>query len=1048
MRRLNISAWAIRSPIPSVVLFIILMLLGVFSFQQLPVERFPNIDVPTISVVITQPGASPSELETQVTKHVEDAVAALSGVKHIMSTITDGTSITTVEFHLGVNTDRALNDVKDAVTRIRGDLPRAIDAPITQRVDIAGLPILTYAASAESMSLEELSWFIDDTVKREVQSVRGVGEVRRVGGVTREIRVALKFERLLALGITAGEVSRQLRATNVDVSGGKSEIGGSEQTIRALASAESVDKLAATPIVLQGGRKIRLNEIASVTDAYEEPKYFARYNGKEVVGFAISRAKGASDVVVSQLVDAKLAEIAKEHPNVKLENVDDTVAYTKGNYISTMHTLLEGAALAVFVVFLFLRDWRATLMAAIALPLSIFPAFWAMQALGFSLNLVTLLGLTIVTGILVDDAIVEIENIVRHMRMGKSAYRASLEAADEIGLAVIAITTTIIAVFVPVSFMGGIAGQYFKQFGITVAAAVFFSLLVARLITPMLAAYFMRHDDSEEPSEDGRLMRAYSRLIRWSVEHRIKTVLVGLVIFALSIASAYLLPQDFLPVEDQARILVATELPPGARLEDMKAASDAAVQKIRKHPEVKSVFVDGGRILGFAGGGDEVRRASFVVTLADKTERERTQRQLEHAITRDLATIPDLRSWIMNENGQRILMLNITGKDSAAVSAAAPDIVKAMQNIPELSNVQAISALDRPEIRFRPRSEIAADLGVSTETLSETIRIATIGDIAANLAKFNVDDRQIPIRVQLEESSRSNRHLLEALKVPTANGTTVPLITVASIETGVGPSSIDRYDRHRRIVVGTDLGSGVALGKAMEKTLNLPIVKEKKAEGVVLKETGDAEIMGEVFVSFGQAMAAGLMLVFAVLVLLFGSFLQPVTILFSLPLSLGGVVFALHITNRPFSFPVVIGVLMLMGVVTKNAIMLVDFAIEAIARGVERHEAIIDAGRKRARPIIMTTIAMAGGMLPSALALGAGGEFRAPMAIAVIGGLLLATALSLVFVPAVFMLMDDLGLLIWRIFSRFVGPMDDPETEVKLLPKAEPYPEEVPKAAE
>ncbi|MEJ2124420.1 MAG: efflux RND transporter permease subunit [Alphaproteobacteria bacterium] len=1048
MRRINISAWAIRAPIPSVVLFIILILLGVFSFQQLPVERFPNIDVPTISVVIAQPGASPSELETQVTKHVEDALAALSGVKHVVSTITDGTSITTVQFHLGINTDRALNDVKDAVTRIRGDLPRTIEAPVTQRVDIAGLPILTYAASAKDMSLEELSWFIDDTVKREIQSVRGVGEVRRVGGVTREIRVALKFERLLALGITAGEVSRQLRATNVDVSGGKSEIGGSEQTIRALASAENVETLASMPIVLQGGRKIRLNEIASVTDSYEEPKYFARYNGKEVVGFAISRAKGASDVVVSQLVDAKLAQIAKEHPNVKLENVDDTVAYTKGNYISTMHTLLEGAALAVFIVFLFLRDWRATLMAAIALPLSIFPAFWAMQALGFSLNLVTLLALTIVTGILVDDAIVEIENIVRHMRMGKSAYRAALEAADEIGLAVIAITTTIIAVFVPVSFMGGIAGQYFKQFGITVAAAVFFSLLVARLITPMLAAYFMHHDQSEEPSEDGRLMRAYSRLIRWSVEHRIKTVLVGLVIFVLSIASAQLLPQDFLPVEDQSRILVATELPPGARLEDMKATSDAAVQKIRKHPEVKSVFVDGGRILGFAGGGDEVRRASFVVTLVDKTERERTQRQLENAITRDLATIPDLRSWIMNENGQRILMLNITGKDSAAVSAAAPDIVKEMQRIPELRNVQAISALDRPEIRFRPRSEVAADLGVSTEALSETIRIATIGDITANLAKFNVGDRQIPIRVQLEDGSRGNRHMLEALKVPTANGTTVPLITVASIETGMGPSSIDRYDRHRRIVVGTDLGSGVALGKAMEKTLNLPIVKEKAKMGVELKETGDAEVMGEVFVSFGQAMAAGLMLVFAVLVLLFGSFLQPVTILFSLPLSLGGVVFALHITNRPFSFPVVIGVLMLMGVVTKNAIMLVDFAIEAIARGIERHEAIIDAGRKRARPIIMTTIAMAGGMLPSALALGAGGEFRAPMAIAVIGGLLLATVLSLVFVPAVFTLMDDLGLLVWRIFSRFVGPMDDPEDEVKLLPKAEPYPEEVAKAAE
>lgn len=1054
MRRLNISAWSIRTPIPSLILFIVLVMLGIFSFRSLPVDRLPNIDIPLISVAVTQAGSSPSELETQVTKHVEDAVAALTGVKHITSVITDGSSSTTVEFQLGTNTDRALNDVKDAVTSIRADLPRTIDEPITQRIDIAGLPILTYAASAPQMTIEQLSWFIDDTLKREIQSVRGVGEVRRVGGVTREIRVALKPDRLLALGITAGDVSHQLRATNVDVSGGKSEIGGSEQTIRALASAGNLQTLAATPIVLPGGRKVRLNEIATVTDHYEEPKYFARYNGEEVVGFAISRAKGASDVVVNRLVDERLAKIAEKYPNVKLQTVDNTVLYTQGNYVSTMQTLLEGAALAVFVVFLFLRDWRATLMAAIALPLSIFPAFWAMQVLGFSLNLVTLLGLTIVTGILVDDAIVEIENIVRHMRMGKTAYRAALEAADEIGLAVIAITATIISVFVPVSFMPGVAGQYFQQFGITVAAAVFFSLLVARLITPMLAAYFMRHH-GEEPSDDGWLMQRYTRVIRWSVGNRLKTVGLGIVIFAASIGSAFLLANDFMPAEDAARILIAAELPPGARLDDMKTVSDAVVKKLRERPEVKSVFVDGGRILGFAGGGDEVRRASFIVNLVDKTERTLTQRQLERAITSDLKQVPDLRSWIMNENGERALMLNISGSDSAAVTASAPEIVKAMQRIPELNNVLALSALDRPEIRFRPRPEVAAELGVSTETLSEAIRVATIGDVSANLAKYTVGDRQVPIRVQLEDGARGDRNMLEALKIPTASGAAVPLITVASIETGLGPSSIDRYDRNRRIVLGADLGSGVALGKAKDKVLELPIVKEMAKQGVELKETGDAEIMGEVFVSFGEAMAAGLMLVFAVLILLFGSFLQPITILFSLPLSLGGAIFALHVTNRPFSFPVVIGVLMLMGVVTKNAIMLVDFAIESIAQGMERHEAIIEAGRKRARPIIMTTIAMAGGMLPSAMAFGAGGEFRSPMAIAVIGGLMLSTMLSLLFVPAVFVVMDDLGLLVWSVFSRFIGPVDDPEAaqitsaEIKYLPKADaPHATETAKAAE
>jgi multidrug efflux pump subunit AcrB len=558
MRRLNISAWAIRNPIPSVVMFLVLLILGVLSFRTLPVERFPNIDIPLVSVTITQAGASPSELETQVTKRVENAIAAITGVKHVSSTITDGASTTSIEFELGVDTDRALNDVKDAISRIRADLPRTVDEPIAQRIDIAGLPIITYAASASDMDLKDLSWFIDDIIARELQTVRGVAEVRRIGGVEREIRIALDPDRLLALGITAGDVNSQLRATNVDLAGGKAEIGGNQQTIRALASALTVERLASTPIILPGGRKVHLDELGRVLDAHEEPKFFARFNGEEVVGFNISRAKGASDVEVAARVEAKVAELLRQYETVELRQVDNTVIYTQGNYTSTMHTLIEGAILAVLVVLIFLRDFRATLIAAIALPLSILPTFWAMSALGFSLNLVTLLALTLVTGILVDDAIVEIENIARHMRMGKSPYRASLEAADEIGLAVIAITLTIVAVFVPVSFMGGIAGQYFRQFGITVAAAVLFSLLVARLITPLLSAYFMR-DHGEKQAPDGWLLRQYTRLISWSVRHRLATVGLGLVLFAGSIMSMALLPQGFMPAEDASRILIAAE---------------------------------------------------------------------------------------------------------------------------------------------------------------------------------------------------------------------------------------------------------------------------------------------------------------------------------------------------------------------------------------------------------------------------------------------------------------------------------------------------------
>jgi hydrophobe/amphiphile efflux-1 (HAE1) family protein len=1045
MRRLNISAWAIRQPVPSLVLFIVLLILGVMSFRTLPVERFPNIDFPLISITVTQAGASPSELEKQVTQRVEDAVAALTGVKHITSTITDGASTTSIEFQLGTDTDRAVNDAKDAIARIRAELPRTIDEPITQRIDLAGLPIMTFATSAPGMTIEELSWFIDDTIARQLQAVKGVAQVRRVGGVDREIRVSLNPDRLLALGVTAGDVSNQLRITNVDVAGGKSEIGGRQQSIRALASAVTVERLAATPITLPGGRRVRLDELGTVTDSYEEPKHFARLNGQEVVGFNISRAKGASDVVVAELVDKKVAELMASHPNVKVSKVDNPVAYTEGNYNSTMHTLIEGALLAVLVVFLFLRDLRATLMAAIALPLSILPTFWAMEALGFSLNLVTLLGLTLVTGILVDDAIVEIENIVRHMRMGKSAYRAALEAADEIGLAVIAITFTIVAVFMPVSFMGGIAGQYFRQFGITVAAAVLFSLLVARLVTPMLAAYFMR-SHGDEDTREGWLLRGYTRLISWSVRHRIVTVLLGGVLFALSIFSAFLLPSGFLPAEDASRIMIAAELPPGSRLDDMKKTSDEITALLRQRPEVKNVFVDGGRILGFAGGGEEVRKATFVVNLVNKDDREIKQRALEHVFTAELSKLPDVRAWVINENGERSLSLIVTGSNDAAVNETAPKIVSEMNKVPELNNVVSNSALDRPEFRFIPRPEVAADLGVSTEALSEVIRIATIGDVDANLAKFNAGDRQVPIRVQLDESARMDRQMLEALKIRTAAGTAVPLVTVASIETGQGPSSIDRYDRQRRIVIGADLIGTDALGKAIDSVMALPIVKNLPA-GVELKQAGDAEVMGEIFSSFGYAMGAGIMMVYSVLILLFGSFLQPLTILFSLPFSIGGAIFALLVTGQPFSFPVVIGVLMLMGIVTKNAIMLVDFAIEEIARGVPRYDAIVDAGRKRARPIVMTTIAMAGGMLPSALAMGSGGEFRAPMAIAVIGGLLLSTLLSLIFVPAVFVLMDDVGGWFWRFFGRFVGPIDEPPGEEAATGR-EPAPAAKPKAVE
>src|ERR1700704_7999 len=667
---LNISAWSIRNPLPSIVFSIILLVLGWVSFTKLAVTRLPSADIPVISVAVSQFGAAPAELESQVTKTIEDGVSGVEGVRHISSSITDGLSLTTIQFALETNTDRALNDVKDAVTRVRATLPQNVNEPLIQRVDVIGLPIVTYAAISPGKTPEQLSYFVDDVVKRALQGVRNVAQVERIGGVEREILVSLDPDRLQAAGLTAVDVSRRLRGTNVDLAGGRAEIGKNDQAIRTLAGAKTLDELAGPMISLPAGGELRLDDLGTVTDTIADRRTFARFNGEPVVALGIKRSKGASDVVVAAAVQKRTDALKVPYPDVDLKLIDTSVDFTKGNYEAAISTLFEGAILAVIVVLLFLRDIRATIIAAISLPLSIFPAFWAMDILGFSLNLVSFLAITLSTGILVDDAIVEIENIVRHMRMGKSPYRAALEAADEIGLAVIAISLTIIAIFAPASFMSGIAGQFFKQFGITVSVQVFFSLLAARLITPMLAAYFLRHHTIEEPPP-GIFLRAYTRLVTWSVRHYLVTVMIGLMLFATSVWSIGLLSKGFLPAQDSSKSRLAIELPPGSRLADTERVTEDIVTRLRKRPEVKSVFVDGGRgPPGAIPGG----RAALIINYTPKSERTITQRQLELEISNELENVPDIRYWFLDENGLRAISLVVTGVDSNIVGNLASEL--------------------------------------------------------------------------------------------------------------------------------------------------------------------------------------------------------------------------------------------------------------------------------------------------------------------------------------------------------------------------------------
>ncbi|MDQ1900616.1 efflux RND transporter permease subunit [Paracoccus sp. WLY502] len=991
---MNFATLSIRHPVPPVAIFLVLLIVGLYSFNRLPVTAMPNIDLPLVQVTINQPGAAPSELTSQVIQPVEDSIASVTGVRHITSTATDSAAVIVVEFELETNSDRAVNDIKDAVSNVRQQLPESINEPLVQRLDVTGMPILTYAVSDPTQSLESLSKFVDDVIGRELSTVDGVGKTSRIGGAAREIKVELDPDRLLAHGLTAADVSNQLRARNIDLGGGRGDLAGREYSIRTLGAADSVEQLAGAPISIADGRTIRLDQLGQVIDGPAEERSFALLDGQPVVAFGIYRTTGASDLGAGNAAKERLAQIAERYPNVRISLIDDATTYTEASYKSAMHTLYEGAALAVVVVFLFLRNWRATLVAAVALPLSIIPTFFVMHWLGFTLNGISLLGITLVTGILVDDAIVEIENIVRHIGMGVPPYEASEEAANEIGLTVIAISFSIVAVFAPVSFMGGIPGQYFKQFGLTVAVSVLFSLLVARIITPMMAAYLMRGTVHGTEGRDGFIMRALMRIVGWTMRHRGLTLLTGVGIFAGSIYSATLLPTEFIPASDIGRSQIQVELPPGATIDRTEDAARRLSAQIDDVPEVQSVFV--------YSDGSDVTEARVMINYGKKETRERSQFVLEEELKQRLSDTPDMRINFQNENGQNDLTINVLGATEEGAALAAERLATAMSQLPSLENVTTTARLQRPEIQITPRADVAAQLGVSASEMATTLRVATLGDMESNLAKFNAGDEQIPIVVRLNADARADLVTVQNLRVNSQAGQ-VPLGAVADVTLSAGATEIGRYDRQFQTTVSANLADGELLGPVSAQVAELQAQIELPP-GTRIQPSGDAEIMGEVFGAFGTAMGAGVLLVYVVLVLLFHNFITPVSILLSLPLAIGGAILALFVTGHSISMAVVIGFLMLMGIVTKNSIMLVEFALTAIERGVAKKDAILDAVHKRARPIVMTTIAMSAGMIPSALATGEGGEFRAPMAIAVIGGLLLSTVLSLLFVPALFSL--------------------------------------------
>jgi multidrug efflux pump subunit AcrB len=1030
---MNVSAWCIRNPIAAVMFFVMLCFAGVISYNAMKVQNFPDLTVPNITVNAALPGASPAQMETEVARKIENAVATVQGVKNIYSTVQDGNATITAEFRLEKPTQEALDEVRSAVSQIRSDLPSDLRDPVINKLSFTAAPILAFTIRSGRMDTEAVSWFVDNTVARKLLSVRGVGAVSRVGGVNREVQVALDPARLQGLNATAADVSRQLRNIQLEAAGGRTDVGGTEQAIRTLATVKSAAELAAIDISLPDGRRVRLDQIATVTDTFAEPRSAAFLNGVPVVGFEVSRSVGAGEVEVGQGIQAALAELKAAHPDLEITNAFDFVTPVAEEYQASLTLLIEGAILAVLVVWLFLRDLRATFISAVALPLSVIPAFIGMAYFDFSINVVTLLALSLVIGILVDDAIVEVENIVRHLHMGKTPFQAAMEAADEIGLAVIATTFTLIAVFLPTAFMAGIPGKFFKQFGWTAAFAVFASLVVARMLTPMMAAYMLKAPKTVH-QVDGKATQWYMRSVAWCVKNRLITCLASALFFAGSIYLAAQLPQSFIPPDDNSQTQVRIELPPGSTLEQSSATSEQVRKLIAAVPHVKSVYTTvGGGAAGsdpFAGGGaSEVRKATLTVLLSERGERPKKQ-PIENDIRKALTDVPGIRFTVgLGGSGEKYVLV-LKGDDAQALAQAASAVERDLRTVPGLGSITSSASLVRPEIAVRPDFARAADLGVTTAAIGETLRVATSGDYDASLPKLNLSERQVPIMVKLDIAARQDLSVLERLAVPGAKGP-VMLGQVATLELSSGPAVINRFNRARNIQFDIEV-AGIPLGDVTKAVQELPSIKNLPA-GVTRTEVGDAEVMVEFFLSFVLAMFTGVLCIYIVLVLLFKQFLQPLSILAALPLSIGGAVIGLLVTGKALSMPAMIGLVMLMGVVTKNSILLVEYAIVARRdHGLNRWDAIMDACHKRARPIVMTTIAMGAGMLPIAIGWGAADpSFRSLMAIAVIGGLITSTFLSLLVIPVVYTLADDVA----QFFKRLRGGGGEISAKVVAQPK-------------
>jgi HAE1 family hydrophobic/amphiphilic exporter-1 len=1056
-RQLRISAWAIKNPTPVSVLFIALVIAGVFSYFALPIKNFPNVEFPVVVVDITESGAAPQELKNQVTRPVENALTGITDVDAIASNVSQGLSETQIQFNLGTNMIKATDDVRAKIDAIRAQLPRGIDPPVVQRRDFEDQPIITYAvapAPGVMMSDAELSWVVDNDVTRVLQGVDGVGQVARVGGVDREINVIIDPVRMAAQGVTAPQINQALQSVSLDAAGGRVQVGGREQTLRVLGAATSVDQIRDLALPAAGGRYVKLADVADVGDGAAEVRSEAKYDGRPVVGFQVTKIREASDIRTEDGVDRALHDMvygapasfgspakAPLRPDIRIRKIVSQVDGTRGSFAATRETMIEGMALAALVVWLFLRDWRATAITAVAMPVSLIPAFAFMALAGFSLNVVTLLALTLVIGILVDDAIVEIENIEKRVHVGMRPYAAAMEGADQIGLAVVATTAAIVVVFLPVSFMPGIPGQFFREFGLTVSVAVLFSLVVARLLTPLLAAYFLK---PKQPKPRAPLPAFYVKLLEWALNHRMVAVIAGGAIFFLSVYLAIaVVPKGLQPEGNPNFYYVDVTTPPGSTIGDTRRALAQVANLLARQPETDHVFT----AIGGNGSSSTDSGVTFGVAVAVlKHDRAAKVPQIRDRLRPEFHDITDARVTMEGNNfGGATISVPLVSDSGEGLDQAAFELQREMAGATTLADPRPRTSPPAPELIVRPRPDDAARLGVSADTIAEAARVATVGDIDANVAKLDIGDRRIPIRVRLPETARSNLPTLKDLRVPTASGGLTTLDSVADVYFQAGPAQITRYGRRDDIIVDADLAHDAKNSDAYREIARLPIMRHLPPGVSWEQNFSNQQAQNQLFEGFNVAILSGIGLVYGVMVLLFGSFFKPLTILSALPLTVAGAMVALLLWRSELSIPSMIGLFMLMGIAAKNSILLVEYAIERERAGASQRQALMEACRERARPIIMTTFAMMAGMLPTAMGVGEGSEFRQPMAVAVIGGLITSTLLSLVLVPVVYEFVDDFEAWLRPKLTRLVtpkdataGPVPEPAPPPARAPEAKP----------